>query len=61
MLTEADMIRIMAENYGRETYDANDHIKGNSLTKEDFDEEIDDSDPYEHSRIDASSTGEYTC
>lgn len=55
MLTEADMVRIMAENYGTEKY-----ASGNSLTTVPIDHEIydvyDNGDPNEQSCRDTSIT-----
>ena len=55
MLTEADIVRIMAENYGTEK-----HATGNSLTTEPIDHEIydayDNGDPHDQSCYDISVT-----
>lgn len=55
MLTEADMVRIMAENYGTEKY-----ATGNSLTTAPIDQEIYDAynngDPHEQSCHDTPVT-----
>ena len=59
MLTEADMLRILTENFGAEKYGIS-----NSLVEESIDREIydtfDDADPYDQSCYDMSKPGDHT-
>ena len=59
MLTEADMVRIMTENFGAEKYGIS-----NPLVEEPIDREIydtfDDDDPYDQSCYDMSKPGDHT-
>ena len=64
MLTEADMIRIMTENYGAVNYGVANNSVGDSQAEESIDREsyeaFDDGDPYDQLCHVMSKPGDHT-